>query len=72
MGIRTKSDKVLVKLNHHFYPDEAINRAISDFGEVADIDVKNNEIIMTPKEKIEPETLGYEFTNYVLGLMKNG
>lgn len=72
MGIKVKKNEVYVSLNDIIYSDDAINQAIIDFKDVCDIKKVDENLILIPKEKIKPEILGYEFSNYVLGLMKNG
>ena len=60
-----------IKFNHQFYKKEAIEEAINDFRTLCDGRILNMEITVEiiPKENIK--NLEEEFSNYVLGLMKN-
>jgi len=60
-----------IKLNNKFYTKEAVEEALKDFGEVCKGKILNDdmEIELTPTKEVEH--LGEEFSNYVLGLMKN-
>ncbi|MBT3407265.1 hypothetical protein HN415_01135 [Candidatus Woesearchaeota archaeon] len=71
MGIKIKKNEVHVSLNHEIYSSDAINLAIKDYKDVCDVIKKEDYLVLTPKEEIELDQLGYEFSNYVLGLMKN-
>jgi hypothetical protein len=71
MGIKIKKNEVQVSLNESIYSDDAIEQAIIDYEDVCEINKKDDRLVLIPKEKIELDILGYEFSNYVLGLMKN-
>lgn len=67
-------EKNLVKLsfNTRFYKEYFIDRAIKDFSHICNIRKENNLIYLEPKtEETRLETIGYEFYNYVLALIKN-
>ncbi len=60
-----------LKLNKQFYNLEAVKEALSDFSKICDGKIINEsiEIELIPKE--DSKFLAEEFSNYVLGLMKN-
>ncbi|MFW6014420.1 MAG: His-Xaa-Ser system radical SAM maturase HxsB [Candidatus Nanoarchaeia archaeon] len=59
-------------LSNSFYNREAIEEAIQDFKEFADIQLLDESFgLKLYSEKYSPEVLKDEFSNYVLGLMKN-
>ena len=70
----TDTDKNLVILtfNDTFYPKDLIEKSILDFKEVCDSDFQGEKLILKPKNnEIDINTLGYEFYNYLLGLIKS-
>jgi hypothetical protein len=69
--INKAKNEVLIKFNEKFYKKEFIDQAIVDFKEVCDIKKRENGLLLKPKEEVNIDELGYEFYNYVLGLMKN-
>lgn len=72
--VNKKEKKVDIVLNKNFYCIEAVKESIEDFKEICDSSVSDEEDIkvsLKPKEDLDIDTLGYEFSNYVLGLMKN-
>jgi len=72
MGIKAKKNSVVVELNPRIYSQLSINQAIEDFKESCDIKTSEQGIELKPKDKEDLTIVGYEFYNYVLGLMKNG
>lgn len=74
-NVMVDKDKRLVKLsfNNKFYNQTFIDRAIQDFSKVCDIKKEEGLICIQPKEEagVDLETIGYEFYNYVLALIKN-
>ncbi len=60
-----------IVLNNKFYKKEAIIQAVNDFKKICNAKILNSriEVELKPKENIE--NLEHEFSNYVLGLMKN-
>ncbi|MBR9676986.1 hypothetical protein GOV04_02500 [Candidatus Woesearchaeota archaeon] len=64
--------KIKLVLNKNFYDKKAISQAIKDFEHIAKITILDDEfgIELLQKEPLE-EPLKEEFSNYVLGLMKN-
>lgn len=72
--IDKKGKKVEIVLNKNFYCLDVVKEGIADFKEVCNSSISDEEgikISLKPKEKVNIDTLGYEFSNYVLGLMKN-
>lgn len=70
--IDKKNNLVKLRFNKHFYKEEFIDLAIKDFDNVCEIKKEKNVLNLKPKSKeIELETVGYEFYNYLLGLIKN-
>ncbi|MBS3131629.1 HxsD-like protein [Candidatus Woesearchaeota archaeon] len=66
-----QGNRVSVRFNPFFYDGKYIVRAIEDYSSACDISAEDGVIILKPKENISLDILGYEFYNYVLGLMKN-
>ena len=75
--IVNKEDKqVLVNFDMKFYPSGCILKATQDFSDSCWISVDykddNSQVVLRPKsEEISLCTLGYEFYNYVLSIIKN-
>ena len=61
----------MLRLNNKFYNEKAVKEALNDFKDICKGKILNNrmEIELEPKEEIKQ--LKEEFSNYVLGLMKN-
>lgn len=63
---------VILTFNDNFYSGDLINQAVADFDEVCDFSFENENFILKPKNRdIDIDNLGYEFYNYLLGLMKS-
>jgi len=67
---------VLISFDTKFYPYECIYKAIQDFSGSCFSNIKGNQespiVILKPKsDEINLHNLGYEFYNYVLGIIKN-
>jgi len=62
---------VIVDFNEQFYKKEFIKQAITDFKEICEIEKTEEGLLLKPKKELNIDILGYEFYNYVLGLMKN-
>ena len=62
---------MIIRLNNKFYNGDAIKNALKDFKDICEGEILNNsfEIKLIPKENVE--NIKKEFSNYVLGLMKN-
>lgn len=69
--INKENNETLLKFNNEFYDENAVQQAVSDFKEYCNISIEDNEITIKPKETSDLNIIGYEFYNYVLGLMKN-
>lgn len=70
----TDTDKNLVILtfNDNFYPKDLIEQSILDFKEVCDSNFQGEKLILKPlSNEIDINNLGYEFYNYLLGLIKS-
>jgi hypothetical protein len=75
-SISVKEGGVNLTLNSNIYLKKAVLLACEAFGEgsFVNLDLVDGDYIvrLTPKEKgAEPEIIGYEFFNYVLGIMQN-
>ena len=72
VNVNKEKKEITLTVNESFYDPDLVNQAIEDFKEVCDITKNQESIVLKPKEEgIELETLGYEFYNYLLGLIKN-
>ena len=72
--IEVEENKIKIKLNKQFYDLNAVKESLKDFNKVCNGTIANKkgiEIVLKPKDKKLTNILGYEFCNYVLGLMKN-
>lgn len=69
--INKKKNEIVLSFNEIFYDKKFINQAIEDFKEACDIKKDKEFILLRPKKEVNINTLGYEFYNYVLGLIKN-
>lgn len=65
-----EKNEVILSFNDKFYDKRFVDKAIEEFKQVCDIKRDNCLIVLRPKEKIDLNTLGFEFYNYVLGLIK--
>lgn len=70
--INKEKNEIVLSFNENFYDKKFINKATEDFKDVCDVKKDKDLILLKPKEKIDIDTLGHEFYNYVLGLIKNG
>lgn len=69
--INKDGNVVFLTFNNFFYPQELINRSIDDFSKVCESRFEGGKLILKPKDKeVDLQTLGYEFYNYLLGLIK--
>ena len=67
--VNINKDRIEIKLNSFFYPKEIVKQAIADFNNVCNITEENSKLkIMPLSGKLDPN-LGYEFMNYLLGLV---
>lgn len=75
MRIEKAKGEVVISLNKKFYDLKAIKESLGDFKQVCSGKVemakKEIKIVLLSRGGKPDNTLGYEFCNYVLGLMKN-
>ena len=72
--IEIEENKIKIELNKKFYDLDAVKESLKDFNKVCNGTIANKKVIeitLKPKDKSLTNILGYEFCNYVLGLMKN-
>ena len=75
--ILIKDNSVQITLNLEFYPKDKILKATQDFSDSCWTQIEGDAeksllVTLTPKsDKIDLSTLGYEFCNYLLGIIKN-
>ena len=69
--VKVEKNKVRLSFNDQFYDKKFIELALEDFNEVCTSKWEDHELILKPKDKLDINILGYEFYNYVLGLIKN-
>ncbi len=74
--INKEKNEICILLNKDFYNIEEIKSTLKDFKEVCKGEVKEKKenqikIILKPNENSVINSLGHEFCNYSLGLMKN-
>ncbi len=72
---KLNKNMVELKFNSNFYLKTCILAAVKDFGEICSCRVKEGEkdifVVLKAKDNLDAEKLGYEFSSYVLGVMKN-
>ncbi len=76
INIDEKNKKVVIKFDTVFYPSGCVFKAVQDFSDScwtsADGTLENLQVVLKPKSKnTSLDTLGYEFYNYVLSIIKN-
>lgn len=75
MNLTKKENTIIVRLNKKFYDINSIEESVNEFSTVCKGCIKNETddiaVELTPKEGGVADILGYEFSNFVLGLMKN-
>lgn len=69
--INHETNEVRIRLNENFYPKDIVDLAIRDYLDFCDVFLDDDIIILKPKKEVDINRLGYEFFNYVLGLVKN-
>lgn len=74
--IKKEEKEVLINFDTKFYPFDCILRAAQDFSDSCWVSVDGSpeslQVMLRPKsDEIDLDTLGYEFYNYVLGIIKN-
>ena len=70
---KIKSREIVINLNKKFYDLGTIKESLDDFRAVCSGKVKNTKrgFRIVLKANTQSPNLGHEFSNYVLGLMKN-
>lgn len=72
---RLDENTVELKFNAKFYLRSCILDAVKDFGEICSCEVDDGDryilVVLRVKGNLNVEELGHEFSNYVLGVMKN-
>ena len=72
VSVDKERNAAVLTFNEDLYPQELINKSISDFKEVCDVKFEDKNLVLKPKTKdVNIENLGYEFYNYLLGLIKS-
>ena len=67
-----ENNAVVMTFNKNFYPEEFIRQSMADFHEVCDSSFEGERLVLKPKtNEIDIQKLGYEFYNYLLGLIKS-
>lgn len=74
--VNTEEKQVLVNFDTKLYPSDCVFKAAQDFSDSCWTSVdgtqENLQVMLRPKsDEIDLDTLGYEFYNYVLGIIKN-
>jgi len=74
--IRKEEKEVLVNFNTIFYPINYVIKSIQDFSDSCwiSIDSSGESLTVTLKPKLDDinlDTIGYDFYNYVLAVVKN-
>lgn len=69
--IRIDKESVRLILKERFYPEDLVLKAMDDFKEACRPEKKGEEITLYPFEENNKEEIGYEFCNYVLGLIND-
>lgn len=77
ISVDNKNKSVIVNLNTKIYPSEFVMRAAHSFSESCWINIESDsensmKLSLKPKsDDIDLNILGYEFVNFVLGVIKN-
>lgn len=69
--IDLEKNEVAISFNKKFYNEKFIDMALKDFSKTCGVEKDRDLILLRPKEKTDINIIGYEFYNYVLGLIKN-
>ncbi len=70
--INREKGEVVLRFNYLFYPPDLVRIAVDDFRRFCDhINLEDHSVVLCPKQKEDLDIIGYEFYNYVLGLIKN-
>ena len=77
VSIDNKNQEVKFSINTQLYGNEFVQEALYAYSKTCWVQVKGNPnnkltVILKPKvDKINLKTLGFEFYNYILGLIQN-
>ena len=72
MNLSRMKGTVTLKLNRKIYPKMIISKAIEDFSELCEFESLNESLVIKAKSKEVPlASIGFEFYNYLLGLINN-
>jgi hypothetical protein len=74
ISIDEKNNAVKIILSNTLYPFDAVKKAAEDFRDIGDFTISKKNvtsIVIKLKDKDYISSIGYEFCNYVLALMKN-
>lgn len=70
--VNKSENLAILTFNDNFYSRDLVSRAMMDFNEVCDSHFEGENFILRPKnDEIDINNLGYEFYNYLLGLIKS-
>ncbi|MFH0979237.1 MAG: HxsD-like protein [Candidatus Woesearchaeota archaeon] len=69
--VTIKDKAAVLQFNKKIYEEKMIKQAAEDYGEICSVEFTDTGIVLKPKEEGQLKLVGYEFYNYVLGLMKN-
>lgn len=79
-NLEIKDDLILLKFNSEIYELNSIKKAIKDYKKVGKINVSNKKkenqsnylvTIKPHNDTMAKDRIGFEFFNYVLGMMRN-
>lgn len=74
VNVDMDNNEVTIRLNKNFYDIESIKKSVEDFSSLCSAKVNDGDyidIILKSKGNSDINLLGYEFSNYVLALMKS-
>jgi hypothetical protein len=71
ISVDAQKKEVSLSFNTGLYSQNHIDQAIADYLDVCEIFKVDETLVLKPKDEKDLEIIGYEFYNYVLGLMKN-
>jgi len=69
--INLENSEIRVNFNEKIYGKMFIEKAAEDFSLVCEVKKSEDGLLLKTKDKEDLEILGYEFYNYVLGLVRN-
>ncbi len=69
--INREKNEVILRFDNRLYSKEYIDQAIKEFSEICDSREEKENLVLIPKDISDLDRLGFEFYNYVFGLVKN-